>query len=42
MRVLTVGTMYPPHHLGGYELLWQAAELTDERRLEAVVSEHDR
>ncbi|MEA2294542.1 MAG: glycogen synthase [Solirubrobacteraceae bacterium] len=25
MRVLTVGNMYPPHHLGGYELLWQAA-----------------
>jgi glycosyltransferase involved in cell wall biosynthesis len=25
MRVLTVGNMYPPHHLGGYELVWQAA-----------------
>lgn len=25
MRVLTVGNMYPPHHLGGYELLWQGA-----------------
>lgn len=25
MRILTVGNMYPPHHLGGYELLWQAA-----------------
>lgn len=25
MRVLTVGNMYPPHHLGGYELLWQSA-----------------
>lgn len=24
MRILTVGNMYPPHHLGGYELLWQA------------------
>jgi glycogen(starch) synthase len=23
--VLTVGNMYPPHHLGGYELVWQAA-----------------
>jgi glycogen(starch) synthase len=22
MRVLTVGNMYPPHSLGGYELLW--------------------
>jgi glycogen(starch) synthase len=25
VRILTVGNMYPPHHLGGYELLWQAA-----------------
>src|SRR4051794_17862202 len=25
MRVLTVGSMYPPHHLGGYELVWQSA-----------------
>ncbi|MEA2171499.1 MAG: glycogen synthase [Solirubrobacteraceae bacterium] len=25
MRILTVGNMYPPHHLGGYELLWEAA-----------------
>ena len=25
MRVLTVGNMYPPHHLGGYELVWRAA-----------------
>ncbi len=25
MRVLCVGSMYPPHHLGGYELVWQAA-----------------
>lgn len=25
MRILTVGNMYPPHHLGGYELVWQAA-----------------
>lgn len=24
MRVLTVGNMYPPHHQGGYELVWQA------------------
>lgn len=23
MRVLTVGNMYPPHHLGGYELVWR-------------------
>jgi len=25
MRVLTVGTMFPPQHLGGYELAWQGA-----------------
>ena len=25
VRVLAVGNMYPPHHLGGYELIWQAA-----------------
>ena len=25
MRILTVGNLYPPHHLGGYELVWQAA-----------------
>ncbi len=25
MRVLTVGNMYPPHHLGGYELMWRAS-----------------
>ena len=25
MRVLTVGNMYPPHHLGGYELAWSSA-----------------
>ncbi|MFL5845928.1 MAG: glycosyltransferase [Solirubrobacteraceae bacterium] len=24
MRVLTVGNMYPPHHLGGYELVWRS------------------
>jgi glycogen synthase len=25
MRILAVGNMYPPHHLGGYELVWQGA-----------------
>ncbi len=25
MRVLAVGNMYPPHHLGGYELVWASA-----------------
>ncbi len=23
-RILTVGNMYPPHHLGGYELIWRS------------------
>jgi glycogen synthase len=25
MRVLAIGSMYPPHHYGGYELVWQGA-----------------
>ena len=25
LRILAVGNMYPPHHAGGYELMWQAA-----------------
>ncbi|HEX6391282.1 MAG TPA: glycosyltransferase [Solirubrobacteraceae bacterium] len=25
MRILAVGNMYPPHHQGGYELMWAAA-----------------
>lgn len=25
MRVLAVGNMYPPHHRGGYELVWRSA-----------------
>jgi glycosyltransferase involved in cell wall biosynthesis len=25
VRILTVGNMYPPHHLGGYELTWRSA-----------------
>ncbi|MDE0805159.1 MAG: glycosyltransferase, partial [Acidimicrobiales bacterium] len=25
LRVLTVGNMYPPHHRGGYELVWESA-----------------
>jgi glycosyltransferase involved in cell wall biosynthesis len=24
MRILTVGNLYPPHHLGGYELMWRS------------------
>jgi glycogen synthase len=25
LRMLSVGNMYPPHHQGGYELVWQSA-----------------
>lgn len=25
MRILTVGSLYPPHHLGGYELMWRSS-----------------
>jgi len=25
MRVLTIGNMYPPHHLGGYEVTWESS-----------------
>lgn len=25
MRVLHIGSMYPPHHFGGYELVWRSA-----------------
>lgn len=25
LRILAVGNMYPPHHAGGYEVMWQAA-----------------
>jgi glycogen(starch) synthase len=25
VRVLAIGNMYPPHHLGGYELIWRSA-----------------
>jgi glycosyltransferase involved in cell wall biosynthesis len=25
MRILAVGNMYPPHHFGGYELVWRSA-----------------
>jgi glycogen synthase len=25
VRILTVGNMYPPHHLGGYELTWRSS-----------------
>src|SRR5437763_11032128 len=25
LRILAVGNMYPPHHVGGYEVMWRAA-----------------
>lgn len=25
LRILTVGNMYPPHHAGGYEVMWETA-----------------
>lgn len=25
VRILSVGNMYPPHHFGGYELVWRSA-----------------
>jgi glycosyltransferase involved in cell wall biosynthesis len=25
MRVLAIGNVYPPHHLGGYEIIWRGA-----------------
>jgi glycogen synthase len=53
MRILTVGNMYPPHHLGGYELVWRDAVrhlrdaghrvrvLTTDHRLDAVAESGD-
>jgi glycosyltransferase involved in cell wall biosynthesis len=32
LRILAVGNMYPPHHAGGYEIMWQAA-MAQARRL---------
>ncbi len=26
LRVLAVGNVYPPHHLGGYEIIWQGVD----------------
>jgi glycosyltransferase involved in cell wall biosynthesis len=53
VRVLAIGNMYPPHHAGGYELMWQAAMrhataaghrvrvLTTDYRSDAGTSEDD-
>lgn len=32
MRVLAVGNAYPPHHLGGYEIIWQGVTRELRRR----------
>jgi glycogen(starch) synthase len=43
MRILTVGNMYPPHHLGGYELLWQQANQRARERgheIEVLTTDH--
>jgi glycogen(starch) synthase len=34
VRLLAIGNMYPPHHLGGYELVWKGA--TDHLRARAA------
>lgn len=36
MRVLAVGNMYPPHHQGGYELVWADADRLLRKRGHAV------
>ena len=43
MRILTVGSLYPPYHLGGYELVWQAAvrALRDAGHDVRVLATHD-
>jgi glycogen(starch) synthase len=43
MRILAVGNMYPPHHQGGYELVWQAAMARARERghdVRIVASDH--
>src|SRR2546421_1576203 len=36
VRVLAVGNMYPPHHFGGYEIVWRSAMRHLERHGHAV------
>src|ERR671933_1655863 len=36
MRVLAAGHLYPPHHFGGYELVWRSAMRHLERHGHAV------
>lgn len=43
MRILAVGNMYPPHHQGGYEIVWQAAMREARARgheVRVLVSQH--
>lgn len=43
VRILAVGNMYPPHHQGGYELVWQAAmerARSDGHAVRVLVSNH--
>jgi glycosyltransferase involved in cell wall biosynthesis len=51
VRVLAIGNMYPPHHFGGYELVWRSAMRHVERHghevrvlttdLDTGATEHD-
>ena len=40
LRVLAVGTVYPPHHLGGYEVIWRGAirHLRDEGHVARILT----
>jgi glycosyltransferase involved in cell wall biosynthesis len=43
IRILAVGNMYPPHHQGGYELVWQSsnrAARADGHAVRVLVSTH--
>jgi glycosyltransferase involved in cell wall biosynthesis len=46
MRILSVGNLYPPHHFGGYELIWRGAveqlrEAGDDVRILVTEYRHD-
>ncbi|MDQ6804748.1 MAG: glycosyltransferase [Actinomycetota bacterium] len=40
LRVLAVGNVYPPHHLGGYEIIWRGAmrHLRDQGHLARILT----
>jgi glycogen(starch) synthase len=43
LRILAIGNMYPPHHAGGYELMWQAAmrhALKDGHRVRILTTDY--